>query len=106
LALCIGDWSGGLLYDFALLLNIQVLHLSDNMKYLFVIAFLVTFSITVEAQCSMCSAVVESSQQAGSEFAEGLNAGILYLMAIPYTLLMVLGVLLYRKLNQNKAESE
>ena len=49
-----------------------------------------------QAQCSMCRAVAESSQQGGSPIAEGLNDGILYLMAIPYVLLATLGILIYR----------
>ena len=49
-----------------------------------------------QAQCSMCRAVAESSQQGGSSIAAGLNDGILYLMAIPYVLLATLGVLFYR----------
>lgn len=49
-----------------------------------------------QAQCSMCRAVAESSQQGGSSIAAGLNDGILYLMAIPYVLLATLGILFYR----------
>lgn len=52
----------------------------------------------VNAQCSMCSAVVESNQKSGGQFAEGLNAGILYLMGIPYLLLVGLGFVLFRKI--------
>ena len=50
-----------------------------------------------QAQCSMCRAVAESSQQGGSSIAAGLNDGILYLMAIPYVLLATLGILFYRQ---------
>ena len=49
-----------------------------------------------QAQCSMCRAVAESSQQGGSSIAAGLNDGILYLMAIPYVLPATLGILFYR----------
>ena len=62
--------------------------------------------LDASAQCSMCNAVVESSQQNGSDLAEGLNAGILYLMGIPYALLIGMGILLFRKLNQNKVSEE
>lgn len=67
---------------------------------------LVLLSIDAFSQCSMCSAVVESSQKTGSEFAEGLNAGILYLMGVPYALIVVLGVLLFRNMNRNNAGSD
>ena len=73
-------------------------------KYILLIAAVVLFALDVDAQCSMCSAVVESNQKTGSELAEGLNAGILYLMGIPYALLIFMGIILFRKLNQNKAE--
>lgn len=55
------------------------------------------------AQCSMCKAVAESSQQGGSAIAEGLNDGILYLMAFPYLILFSLGILWYRHKKQVKA---
>jgi len=42
------------------------------------------------AQCAMCKAVVESGGDTSQ--AEGLNTGILYLMAFPY---LLVGVLLY-----------
>jgi hypothetical protein len=74
-------------------------------KYLFVAIVLVLFAFDAEAQCSMCSAVVESSQKSGSQLAEGLNSGILYLMGIPYALLIGMGILLFRRLNQNNSES-
>jgi hypothetical protein len=77
------------------------------MKQFFILLILMLLVVVgADAQCSMCSAVVESSQKSGSQFAEGLNAGILYLMGIPYALLVVMGILLFRKLNQNKADSE
>ena len=75
------------------------------MRKIILIALVVLlFTIDANAQCSMCSAVVESNQKTGSELAEGLNAGILYLMGIPYALLIFMGIILFRKLNQNKAE--
>lgn len=41
-----------------------------------------------EAQCAMCKAAVESSQGQANSVAAGINKGILYLMAVPYLLLM------------------
>lgn len=70
--------------------------------------FVLLFSLIIvdaNSQCSMCNAVVESGQKNGSELAEGLNAGILYLMGIPYALLLLMGILLFRKLNQNNTEA-
>jgi len=77
------------------------------MKQLLIFAFLMLVLVfAADAQCSMCSAVVESSQKTGSEFAEGLNGGVLYLMGIPYALLVFMGILLFRKLNRDNTESE
>ncbi|MFT5735887.1 MAG: hypothetical protein ACI9SG_000220 [Maribacter sp.] len=51
---------------------------------------------TIEAQCAMCRAVLESE---GSErTAEGINNGIVYLMAIPYVLVASLFYFIYRKM--------
>ncbi len=49
-----------------------------------------------EAQCAMCKAVVESGEQGGSSVADGLNAGIVYLMAFPYLLMGAVGFAIYR----------
>lgn len=78
-----------------------------RMKNWILIALLLfVASMDASAQCSMCSAVAETAQKNGSDMAEGLNAGILYLMAVPYALLLGMGVLLFRKLNQNKAADQ
>ena len=58
------------------------------------IAFLVPQ--TAEAQCAMCRAVVES--EASGKTAEGINNGILYLMAIPYVLVGGLFYVVYKKM--------
>tara|TARA_B110000263_G_C15309088_1_gene512032 strand:- start:2185 stop:2397 length:213 start_codon:yes stop_codon:yes gene_type:complete len=41
------------------------------------------------AQCSMCRAVIESEE--GQNTAKGINNGIIYLMAIPYILVGLVG---------------
>jgi len=40
------------------------------------------------SQCAMCRVVAESNQEAGGTIANGLNSGILYLMACPYILIL------------------
>jgi hypothetical protein len=47
------------------------------------------------AQCAMCRAVLESNGD--NAVAEGINNGIVYLMAIPYILVGVLIFVVYRK---------
>jgi hypothetical protein len=51
-----------------------------------------------DAQCAMCRAVLESGENAST--AEGINNGIVYLMAIPYLLVGGLFYFVYRKIRQ------
>ena len=51
------------------------------------------------AQCAMCRAVIESGQD--NSLAEGINNGIVYLMAIPYILVGVLFFFVYRKMRRS-----
>jgi len=50
----------------------------------------------VGAQCAMCRAVVES--ETSGKTAEGINNGIVYLMAIPYILVAGLFYFVYKKM--------
>ncbi len=50
----------------------------------------------LEAQCAMCRAALES--EADNSQAEGINNGIVYLMAIPYVLVGGVFYLVYRKI--------
>ena len=49
-------------------------------------------------QCVMCKAVAEDSAAQGA-VGRGINQGILYIMAIPYVLLGIMGYLVYKKWN-------
>ncbi len=51
----------------------------------------------VDAQCVMCKAVAEKGTDNGQEMAKGLNAGILWLMAVPYTLILTMALVFFRK---------
>ncbi|MEM1340485.1 MAG: hypothetical protein AAF717_08245 [Bacteroidota bacterium] len=50
----------------------------------------------LEAQCAMCRAALES--EADNSQAEGINNGIVYLMALPYILVGGVFYLVYRKI--------
>ncbi|KAA5827802.1 hypothetical protein FPF71_02900 [Algibacter amylolyticus] len=63
--------------------------------------FSLLFVIKTNAQCAMCRAVLES--EAGQTTAEGINDGIVYLMAVPYILVAGLGYFIYRKYNSKKS---
>ena len=60
-------------------------------KIILLIAFFISQNLL--AQCAMCKAVVESGD---AEIAEGVNSGILYLMAFPYILVAVAGYFIYK----------
>lgn len=49
------------------------------------------------AQCAMCTINAEQGVQNGNTQAKGLNAGVLYLLAIPYAGIMAIGALWYFK---------
>lgn len=67
-------------------------------RFLLVALALLLVNASSWAQCAMCKATAESaSQNTGGSLAEGLNSGILYLMLIPYVLLISLGLLFFRK---------
>jgi hypothetical protein len=67
-----------------------------NAKLFWFFLLLMVLPFTMEAQCAMCRAVVES--EADGSTAEGINNGIVYLMAIPYVLVGGLFYLIYRKM--------
>jgi len=48
------------------------------------------------AQCPMCKLSAESNLRDGGTAGKGLNAGILYMFAMPYLLVGTLGFLWYR----------
>jgi len=68
------------------------------MKKRFVVLILVMVLLPqfMEAQCAMCRAVLESGDN--TETAEGINNGIVYLMAIPYVLVAGLFYFVYKKM--------
>ncbi|PQV45997.1 hypothetical protein CLV33_11147 [Jejuia pallidilutea] len=57
------------------------------------ILFSMLFLMKSSAQCAMCRAVLETEE--GQTAAEGINNGIMYLMAIPYILVAALGYFIY-----------
>lgn len=67
-----------------------------NKKIILLIILLAILPQFSEAQCAMCRAVLESEENAS--VAEGVNNGIVYLMAIPYILVGGLFFFIYRKM--------
>ncbi len=58
------------------------------------------FFLQTDAQCAMCRAVLESEESQNT--AEGINDGILFLMAVPYILVAAIGYFIYRKYGASK----
>jgi len=50
----------------------------------------------MEAQCAMCRAALETG--GSEELAKGVNNGIMYLMAVPYILLAVIGFFIFKRM--------
>lgn len=65
-------------------------------RILLVLSIVLLLPIVGEAQCAMCRAVLES--EGNTTVAEGINNGIVYLMAIPYILIGALFFFIYRKM--------
>lgn len=95
MALCGGNRCDCLFHDSTLLLM--------RNKTIISLLFLALLSIEVSAQCSMCRAVLETDADGAT--AEGINQGILYLMAFPYLLVGVIAYFVYRSRKQAKKES-
>ena len=78
--------------------NINLLKLKCNIVLIFL---LLLATQTAAAQCAMCRAVLES--ETDNSLAEGVNNGIIFLMAVPYVLVGGLGYILYRARKKRKA---
>jgi hypothetical protein len=82
------------------------------MKGLRTVLILVVFGIVMisvkpaHAQCSQCAAQVETSSKNGSSAANGLNSGILFLLAAPYLAVGVVGFVWYRKYRRKNVNIE
>lgn len=63
-----------------------------------VLLIMLFFPEVAVAQCAMCRAVLESADNVA--IAEGVNNGIVYLMAIPYVLVAGLFFFVYRKMKK------
>ena len=62
--------------------------------------FSIFYSLQINAQCAMCRASLES--EGNTVKAEAVNDGIVYLMVIPYVLVGVVGIMVYRMYSKKK----
>ena len=73
----------------------------NKFRSCFVFCFLF-FGISVYGQCAMCRASLESTGQKAQ--AEAVNDGIVYLMIIPYILVGLIGIYIYRMYRNRKGK--
>ena len=75
-------------------------HTTAKMKKLIFTIFSLLFIIDVSfSQCSMCRAVLESSEN--EAMAKGINNGIAYLAFIPYLIVFVLIFFVYKSVRNS-----
>lgn len=74
-----------------------------NFQKLFFGICIFLIGISANAQCAMCRAALGGDSNIKK--AEAVNDGIVYLMVIPYLLVAVIGVLIYR-MYQSKKKKE
>jgi hypothetical protein len=75
--------------------------MKNSSRKIFTLILLTLFPLISRGQCAMCRAVLESGDN--NAVAEGINNGIVYLMAIPYILVGVIFYMVYRKMRTPKA---
>ncbi len=77
-----------------------------NLKILFAVFVLMLFLNIqpLKAQCAMCAANVETSHNSGNNKADGLNKGILVLLAAPYLAAAVVGYIWYKRFRRKNVE--
>lgn len=72
-------------------------------EYVFIL-FSLFFSLTANAQCAMCRAALAGDSNIKK--AQAVNDGIVYLMVIPYLLVGIIGILIYRMYQSKKKKAE
>ncbi|WP_417942546.1 hypothetical protein [Flavobacterium sp. RS13.1] len=82
--------------------NIQFLN-SKLQTFVFGVLFFF-IGISSNAQCAMCRAAL--SGESNIKKAEAVNDGIVYLMVIPYLLVAIIGVLIYRMYQSKSKKTE
>jgi len=62
--------------------------------------------VPVKAQCAMCTATVESNSASGNKATNGLNNGIMFLLAAPYLAAALGGYIWYKKYRRKNVTLE
>ena len=78
-----------------------------NFKKIFAILTLLLLFFSTQpsnAQCAMCAANAETSHNSGNNKADGLNKGIMVLLAAPYLAVAVVGYIWYKRFRRKNIE--
>jgi hypothetical protein len=81
--------------------------MKNKLKYFYIVlafGLMVCGAVPVKAQCAMCSATVETNSQNGNKTTNGLNNGIMYLLAAPYLAVGIVGYIWYKKYRRKNVE--
>lgn len=71
-------------------------------KGLLTIMFSAGISVASMAQCAMCRTQLENNVSNGDPgIAAGINTGILYLLSMPYILILIIGYFWYKSSRKN-----
>jgi hypothetical protein len=73
---------------------------------LMILVFILLNTMDIAAQCPMCKISAESNLRDGGSAGRGLNAGILYMFALPYLLVGTLGFIWYKNRKNYDQESD
>jgi hypothetical protein len=90
-----------------MLFNAQIMLFMKKVVATVIVIFVILLFITpdVLAQCPMCKLSAESNLRDGGTAGKGLNAGILYMFAMPYLIVGTLGYLWYKNRKNYDKES-
>lgn len=72
--------------------------------FVFALGLLVASHQPARAQCAICSANVATNKANGSQTANGLNHGIMYLLAAPYLAVGIVGFVWYKKYRRKNVD--
>lgn len=75
-----------------------------GLKKIFFVLISFFFSLSATAQCAMCRAALES--EGNKNKVEAVNDGIVFLMAVPYIIVAVIGLAIYRMYFKKSAPKE
>jgi len=72
--------------------------------FVFTLGLLVAGHQPAKAQCAQCAANVATNKSNGGQVANGLNHGIMYLLAAPYLAVGIVGFVWYKKYRRKNVD--